>query len=119
MRANKVWAVMVFSAVALAQTPGRGIVSGIVVDSLNNEPVRKAVVTLTWQGTPRAWGTMRTDSSGEFRFEGLPAGKFDLRASREGIGTAAELLSLGDGETRAGVKLLRPLCHCLRTRCRY
>lgn len=93
-----------------------GVVAGTVVDPADNEPVRKAIVTLTWQGTPRAWATSRTDSSGAFRFEGLPAGKYELRATKEGIGTAiygatslrepGESISLRDGETRAGLKLL-------------
>jgi hypothetical protein len=92
-----------------------GIISGIVVEASNNEPVRKAIVTLTWQGTPRSWATSRTDSSGQFQFEGLPPGKYDLRATKAGVGTAiygaasvrelGDLITLEDGETRAGVKL--------------
>jgi protocatechuate 3,4-dioxygenase beta subunit len=100
---------------AFAQPPGTGIISGSVVETSNNDPVRKAVVTLTWQGSPRSWAISRTDSSGQFQFEGLPSGKYDLRATKAGEGTAifgassvrelGELISLEDGETRAGVKL--------------
>jgi len=103
------------SGVAFAQTPDTGVISGSVVEASNNNPVRKAVVTLTWQGTPRSWATSRTDSSGQFKFEGLPPGKYDLRATKPGEGTAiygatsvrelGELITLQDGETRAGVKL--------------
>jgi protocatechuate 3,4-dioxygenase beta subunit len=101
--------------VAFAQTPDTGVISGSVVEASNNVPVRKAIVTLTWQGTPRSWATSRTDSSGQFKFEGLPPGKYDLRATKPGDGTAiygaasvrelGELITLHDGETRAGVRL--------------
>jgi hypothetical protein len=104
-----------FSAIAFAQPPGTGVISGSVVEASNNDPVRKAIVTLTWQGVPRSWATSRTDSSGQFRFEGLPPGKYDLRATKAEAGTAiygaasvrelGELITLEDGEIRAGVKL--------------
>jgi hypothetical protein len=104
-----------FSAIAFAQPPGTGVISGIVVEASNNDPVRKAIVTLTWQGAPRSWATSRTDSSGQFKFEGLPPGKYDLRATKADTGTAiygassvrelGELITLEDGEIRAGVKL--------------
>jgi hypothetical protein len=100
---------------ALAQPPGSGVISGSVLEASNNDPVRKAIVTLTWQGAPRSWATSRTDNSGQFKFEGLPPGKYDLRAAKPGVGTAiygatsvrelSELITLEDGETRAGVKL--------------
>jgi protocatechuate 3,4-dioxygenase beta subunit len=103
------------SGVAFAQTPGTGVISGNVVEASNNNPIRKAIVTLTWQGTPRSWATSRTDSSGQFKFEGLPPGKYDLRATKPGEGTAiygatsvrelGELITLDDGETRAGARL--------------
>jgi hypothetical protein len=114
------WASAILSAIAFAQPPGTGVISGSVVEASNNEasnndPVRKAVVTLTWQGVPRSWATSRTDSSGQFRFEGLPPGKYDLRATKAGGGTAiygalsvrelGELITLEDGEIRGGVKL--------------
>ena len=105
----------IFSAIAFAQAPGTAVISGSVVEASNNDPVRKAIVTLTWQGTPRSWATSRTDGSGQFKFEGLPAGKYDLRATKPVNGTAiygassvlelGELITLEDGETRAGVKL--------------
>jgi hypothetical protein len=103
------------SRIAFAQLPGSGVISGSVLEASNNEPVRKAIVTLTWQGSPRSWATSRTDSSGQFKFEGLPPGKYDLRATKAGVGTAiygatsvrelGELITLEDGEIRAGVKL--------------
>lgn len=102
-------------ATALAQPSGQGVISGTVVDASSGDPVRKAVVTATWQGTPRAWATTRTDGSGRFMFEGLPPGKYDLRANKAGLGTAiygansvrelGDLLTLADRETRGDLKL--------------
>jgi protocatechuate 3,4-dioxygenase beta subunit len=98
-----------------AQPAGQGVISGTVVEASNGEAVRKAVVTVTWHGTPRAWGTTRTDGSGRFSFEGLPAGNYDLRAVKQGLGTAiygadsirelGDVITLADRETRANLKL--------------
>jgi|SRR5579859_974698 len=104
-----------FLAVAWCQPLGKGIISGSVVEGENNDPIRKAVVTLTLQGTPRQWATERTDSSGRFQFEGLPAGKYDLRAAKANEGMAiygadsvrelSDLIALADGQTRNGIVL--------------
>jgi len=83
-----VWALLTLPIPCSAQPPGTGVISGSVLEVSNNDPVRKAIVTLTWQGAPRSWATSRTDSSGQFKFEGLPAGKYDLRATKPGEGTA-------------------------------
>lgn len=98
-----------------AQPAGRGVISGAVFDAATGEPVRKAIVTVTWHGTPHSWATMRTDGSGKFSFDGLPAGKYDLAARKSGLGTAiygaanvrelGDLLTLGDGEVHADIKL--------------
>ncbi len=105
----------VFLAVALAQPLGKGTISGTVTDQEMGDPVRKAIVTLTLQGTPRRWATARTDGSGRFQFDALPAGKYDLRAAKGQEGSAifgakdlrglGDLITLGDGETVSGVKL--------------
>jgi protocatechuate 3,4-dioxygenase beta subunit len=91
------------------------VISGTVVEASGGEPVRKAVVTVTWQGSPRSWATTRTDGSGRFIFEALPLGKYDLRAVKAPLGTAiygagstrelGDLITLADGETRADLKL--------------
>jgi Carboxypeptidase regulatory-like domain len=104
-----------FLAVAWCQPLGKGTISGSVVEGENNDPIRKAVVTLTLQGTPRRWATARTDSSGRFQFEGLPAGKYDLRAAKVNEGAAiygadsvrelSDLITLVDGQTRNGIIL--------------
>src|SRR6202050_1890145 len=94
----------VFLVVAFAQPLGTASISGTVVDGESGEGIRKAVVTLTLEGTPRRWATARTDGSGHFQFEGLPAGKYDLRATKaEGtaIYGAKSVRELGDAITLA------------------
>lgn len=100
---------------ALAQSSGTGSIAGIVIDGPDGDPVRKAIVTLTWHGEPKSWATLRTGSDGRFKFEGLPGGNYDLRAEKQGVGTATygadhsgelgELIPLADGQTRDGLKL--------------
>ena len=105
----------IFLLAAFAQPLGKGVISGIVVDAESGDPVRKANVTLTLEGTPRRWATARTDSSGRFTFEGLPAGKYDLSASKGNEGRAihgasslrelGDLITLADGESLGVIKL--------------
>src|SRR5579871_5976834 len=115
MRARVLLAGLCLLVTGVAQPSGRGVIAGTVVESTSGEPVRKAIVTVTWHGTPRSWATTRTDSSGRFRFEGLPAGTYDLRAAKQGLGAAVygansareigDTLTLADGESSLGLKL--------------
>jgi uncharacterized surface anchored protein len=110
-----VFCTCVFLTVAGTQPLGTGVISGTAVDGESGDPVRKAIVTLTLEGSPRRWATARTDGSGRFQFEGLPAGKYDLRATKTPEGTAiyganslrelSDLITLGDGETRGAITL--------------
>ncbi len=60
----------------------RGSVTGIVVESKSDEPVRKAVVILrSEQGT--GIGTT-TDATGKFKLLDLEPGTYTLTASRDG-----------------------------------
>jgi hypothetical protein len=104
-----------FCAAIFAQPAGRGVISGTVVEAASGDPVRKAIVTVTWHGTPRSWAVTRTDGSGRFIVEGLPPGNYDLRATKTGLGTAiygansvrelGDLITLADGEIHGDVKL--------------
>ncbi len=115
MTGAKLFRLCVVSVNILAQPAGSGAISGTVVEAASGDPVRKAIVTVTWHGTPRSWATTRTDGSGKFSFEGLPAGKYDLTANKFGLGTATygttsvrqlgDQITLADGEIHADIKL--------------
>ena len=104
------------ATIAFGQVAGRGVISGTVIEATSGEPVRKAIVTLTLEGEPKRWATTRRDGSGQFSFVGLPAGKYDLRARKQGLGAATygatgagqigEIISLKEREARVGVNLL-------------
>ena len=110
-----VFCAIVSLAAALAQPLGKGLISGTAVDGESGDAIRKAIVTLTLEGTPRQWATARTDGSGHFQFEGLPAGKYDLKATKSSEGTAiyganhlrelGDSITLGDGEVRGNITL--------------
>ena len=95
---------------AFGQSAGTGVIGGVVVDNASGDPVRKAIVTVTWHGEPRSWATTRTGSDGRFRVEGLPAGNYDVRALKPGVGSAAygadrigetgEVIALENGQKR-------------------
>ena len=74
------------AAGAQPPAPPAGTIAGIVVDGgNNNSAIRRAVVTLsTAEAQPRdavAW----TDANGRFAFGYLPAGRYELRASKFGF----------------------------------
>lgn len=98
--------ILLAAALGLAQPQGTGVISGTVYNKVTREPVRKAIVTVIWFGTPQSWGTAATDGDGHFSFNGLPAGKFQLHATKPGIGTGSyggdlpEWLTLADGEKK-------------------
>jgi len=62
------------------------IVTGIVDDS-ENRPVGDATVSLE-SGDKAHKFTFQSDSSGRYRFEAVPAGSYELRASKSGYGVA-------------------------------
>ena len=96
--------------VAQAQAQPAGVIAGSVVDANSNKPVRRASVVLsTVEARPQdalAW----TDGDGRFSFGYLPAGPYQLRASKDGYQAAAygtetprrpaAIIQLADGEVR-------------------
>ena len=101
-----VWLLLACAASAWAQ---QASLTGTVVNDANGEPVRKAAVTITLRGTQQN-ALALTDSNGVFQFTGLPAGKYDLYAFRDGYIPArvgaqrttqvGEMVVLGDGEAK-------------------
>jgi Carboxypeptidase regulatory-like domain len=113
--AGVVFGAAIFAGAAWTQSQGSGAISGTVVDGESGDGVRKVIVTLTLEGTPKQWATVRTDGDGRFAFDGLPAGTYTLGAAKGSEGRAVygansvrELgrsLTLADGEKRAGITL--------------
>jgi hypothetical protein len=67
-----------------AQAPAAsGVIAGTLVASDSGRPVRRARVTLGG-GTPRISLSVTTDDQGRFSFTKVPAGEFNLQASRPG-----------------------------------
>ena len=105
---------------AFAQTSlpssASGNIAGIVLDAGENSPLRRAVVTLsTVEAQPQdavAW----TDANGRFSFGYLPAGRYQIRVTKDGYQPAAyngagnpnrpaETIQLAAGESRSGLML--------------
>ncbi len=96
------------------------MIAGLVIQKANGEPVRKAIVTLTWHGNPRSWATAMTDAAGRFRFDELPSGKYSISAWKDAAGNANyngdstrrmfDYVSLGDGQKRTDIvlRMIRP-----------
>lgn len=69
-------------------TAGTASVSGVVVtDEEQPRPVRRAIVTLAGDGLRPSRGAI-TDDEGRFAFQGLPAGRFTLTATRASFVTS-------------------------------
>lgn len=88
---------------AAAQTPAT-LVAGQVVDAVSNRPVGDVVVTLSAPGGagPASTAAQRkvlTDGSGRFVFQGLPAGRYSISATRPGYvtGSLGKLVPRGGG----------------------
>jgi len=91
--------------------PGTGSIEGVVNDSVTQEPVKKAQVSL---GGPTGQPlTAVTDEGGRFAFRELPAGTYWLNAWKAGYRPAGSILgaepnpgiAVGDGEQKQGVVL--------------
>jgi hypothetical protein len=67
---------------ALLLAQDKAIVEGTVVNSLTNEPLRKARVTLDEGSTQYA---VTSGSEGKFRFEGIEPGEYQPAGSRQGF----------------------------------
>jgi hypothetical protein len=85
---------VVFAAVLSAQQapPSKpGKVEGVVLNSVTNDPVKKATVTLQAQGQPTNHSAT-TDATGHFHFDSVEPGKYMAIANRDGFIPAQESL---------------------------
>ena len=74
---------LLLAPLALAAPPARGI-RGVVTDPNGGRVTHARVLVTTAKGIVE---TAETDSRGEYRFEHLPAGSYELRVSAEGFRT--------------------------------
>ena len=76
-----------FVVITPAQTPtlapASGGIAGVVLE-WDNAPVRRAIVTLSTVETSPQDAVAWTDGNGRFLFSNLPAGRYQLRASKSG-----------------------------------
>jgi 5-hydroxyisourate hydrolase-like protein (transthyretin family) len=63
-------------------------ISGTVINAASGEPVRRATVAVLSNADRQTVESVETDSDGRFAFDGLPAGKYPLTASKRGFLTA-------------------------------
>lgn len=99
LRAALLLCVLLAPALPAGAQEAAGAVAGRVLDA-GGAPVAGATVRLL---RPEG-GQLRTGVSGEagrFRFEGVPAGRWRVRAERIGFAAAEAEVRLGSGETRS------------------
>jgi carboxypeptidase family protein len=63
-------------------------IAGSVVNAMSGEPVHGAMVEILTVGDGRTFASTETDSEGQFALEQVPAGKFQLSASKRGFCTS-------------------------------
>ena len=63
-------------------------ITGTVVNSTTGDPVRRATVALLSEENRNTVQSVETDNEGNFAFDGLPAAKFPLTASKRGFLTS-------------------------------
>lgn len=71
-----------------ASSAGLYRIAGKVINSVTEEPVRRATVSLLTEEDEHAMASTVTDNEGRFVLERIPAGKYPLTASKRGYRTA-------------------------------
>ena len=79
---------------ALAQATARGTIEGRVLNTRNGEYLEKARLTIEGTGIETF-----TDSSGQYRFTGVPAGAVKVRVFFTGLDMQTETVVVADGAT--------------------
>ncbi|HEX3228650.1 MAG TPA: carboxypeptidase regulatory-like domain-containing protein, partial [Pyrinomonadaceae bacterium] len=67
---------------AWAQNSAAGTLTGLIVDEVNN-PIAGAIATITNLGTGNT-DSRRTDTTGRYRFDYKPAGRYRVEAEKDG-----------------------------------
>ncbi|HUX28849.1 MAG TPA: carboxypeptidase regulatory-like domain-containing protein, partial [Terracidiphilus sp.] len=75
-----------YPGTAAAMGPYR--IAGTVVNTSTGEPLQRATVAVLAEADSRAVESVQSDSDGRFALEHLPAGKYQLTASKRGFRTA-------------------------------
>jgi len=76
------------------------IVTGMIRDS-ENRPVENAIVSLQSDDDTHKF-TFQSNSDGRYRFEAVPAGRYELRVSKSGYGLAkSSPFVLGNAESKS------------------
>jgi hypothetical protein len=102
------WMTAAFGQIS-PHAPASGGIAGIVLDA-NNVPVRRAIITLSTVETPPQDAVAWTDANGRFSFSYVPAGRYQLRATKAGYQPAvygaetarvpSGIIKLAAGESR-------------------
>jgi len=113
--ATSLAAAAVLGAQQQSQSQG-GLILGRVIEAGSGLPIRGAIVRISGREEGRQFAAVITDSEGQFVFSGLPAGPYNLWASRTGHADGSygqrrpdeprdELLTLKENERRGDVTL--------------
>lgn len=85
-------AVALLASTAFAQTRGNGRITGKVVDE-QGQPVPDAVVKAVMTGQTEVIGG-KSDKKGEWKVNGVADGIWNVEVSKEGVGTAKEMVEV-------------------------
>jgi protocatechuate 3,4-dioxygenase beta subunit len=116
MRAALLSLLVLAAAAAQEQTGG---IEGVVLDSVSHQPIKKAMVSINFNGVTRGDGlnqapqTATTDQSGKFAFNSLPAGHYQITVmhqnypqTRSGPVRKSVQVQAGDEATSVTVELV-------------
>jgi tetratricopeptide (TPR) repeat protein len=90
--ATAVVAVALLASTTLAQTRGSGRITGKVLDE-QGQPIQDAVVKAVMTGQTEVISG-KSDKKGEWRVNGVADGVWNLEISKDGIGTAKEMVEV-------------------------
>jgi len=95
-------AALALSAVAACAQDATGAIEGVLTDSATKLPVLGAQISITPEGTA---ADVFTDASGSFRFSGLAADRYGVRAKRDGYREAFRFVQVKNGGSAEQIAL--------------